>query len=90
MPCPFGRYWNLLGLCAVPIRSLLENERGAFGPDEVASVVTAFEMVLRKLKLVDRQDPAVLMVARTTLEIARQGETDPERLSSKVLSRMSV
>lgn len=73
----------------VPIRPLLESERGVFAPEEVASVVDAFEIVLRSLKLVDRKDPAVLRVAKITMEFAMQGEFDPARLSNMVLKRMS-
>jgi hypothetical protein len=77
------------GASVVPIRLLLESDRGAFNPEEVAFVVNAFEIVLRTLKLVDREDPAVLMVAKITMEVAKkQGEVDPERLSNIVLKRL--
>jgi hypothetical protein len=41
---------------------------------------TAFEEALRELKLVDRTDPATLLVAKRIIELAQQGERDPIRL----------
>jgi hypothetical protein len=62
----------------MPLLRLLENE--AFGPDEIAVMVTAFEEALRELRLTDREDPATLMVAQRIIESAKQGERDPARL----------
>jgi hypothetical protein len=45
----------------------------------------AFEDALKELGLVDRKDPFVLMVARTTIQVAKGGERDPKRLSDKVV-----
>jgi hypothetical protein len=73
----------------VPIQPLLASESGVFTPEEIASVAAGFESVLRSLKLVDRKDPMVLMVADLTLDIAKQGERDPARLSEMVLERLS-
>jgi hypothetical protein len=77
------------GASAVPITPLLKAEVGAFGPEEVASITNAFEMILRSLGLVNREDPVVLLVAKTTLEIAKDGECDPMRLSELVIKRMA-
>ena len=41
---------------------------------------TAFEDALRELGLVDRNDPATLMVARRIFELAERGERNPTRL----------
>ena len=41
---------------------------------------TAFEDALRELGLVDRNDPATLMVAQRIFELAKRGERDPTRL----------
>ena len=73
----------------MPIQPLLASESGVFTPEEIASVAAGFESVLRSLKLVDRKDPMVLMVADLTLDIAKQGERDPARLSEMVLERLS-
>jgi hypothetical protein len=67
----------------MPIRRLLNDH--AFGPDEIAALVTAFEDALRELQLVDRSDPATEMVAKKIIELAQRGERDPKRLSEEVL-----
>jgi hypothetical protein len=51
----------------------------------VAVITTAFEDTSNALGLVDRQDPAVTMVAKRMFELARGGETDPILLRDAVL-----
>ena len=63
----------------------LEGEGAVFGPEEIAGITAAFDDALKQLGLVDRKDPIVLVVARTTLELAKEGERDPKRLSDKVV-----
>jgi len=48
-------------------------------------ITAAFEDALKELGLVDRKDPVVLLVARTTIDVAKKGERDPKRLSDKVV-----
>ena len=69
----------------MPIRPLLEGERAVFGPEEIMGITAAFEDALKELGLVDRKDPVVLLVARTTIDVAKKGERDPKRLSDKVV-----
>jgi hypothetical protein len=73
----------------MPIRPLLEADPGRFGPEDTAAIVAAFEDILRHLRLVERDDPVVTMLAELTLEVARQGERDPARLRDEVLKLMS-
>jgi hypothetical protein len=68
----------------MPIRPLLEGE-AVFGPEDIAGITAAFDDALRQLGLVDRKDPIVLVVARTTIQLAREGERDPKSLSDKVV-----
>jgi len=42
---------------------------------------------LHTLRLADRNDPIVLMVAKKIIELARQGERNPERLRALVISQ---
>ena len=58
---------------------------GAFSPEEVAVLTTAFEDTLRALGLIDRKDPAVTIVAKRMFELAKGGETDPILLRDAVL-----
>jgi hypothetical protein len=55
----------------VPIRPLLRD--GHFTPEDITILVAAFDDTLQQLKLVDRKDPAVILVAERIIELARQG-----------------
>ena len=69
----------------MPLQSLLA-EHPVLAPEDIAVMTAAFEDTLRSLGLVDRADPAVTMVAKAILELARQGELDPARLRDKALT----
>jgi hypothetical protein len=69
----------------MPIRPLLEGEGAVFGPKDIAGITAAFDDALKQLGLVDRKDPIVMLVARTTIQLAKQGERDPKCLSDKVV-----
>ena len=71
------------GVAVMPIRPLLEGE--AFGPEDIAAISAAFEDALKELSLVDRKDPVVLLVARTTIQLAKTGERDRKRLTDRVV-----
>jgi hypothetical protein len=60
------------------IQELLKQQ--FFGPDEIKVLSAAFEEALRELGLVDRTDPATQLVAKRIIELAQQGERDPNRL----------
>jgi hypothetical protein len=62
----------------MPIYPLLKS--GVFGPDEIEVLSNAFEAALRELKLVDRTDPVAQWVAKRIIEMAVNGERDPDRL----------
>lgn len=72
----------------MPIHRLLEHH--AFGPDEIKVLTTAFESALRTLRLVDRTDPATEIVAKKIIELAQQGERDPERLRQRAVEALSA
>jgi hypothetical protein len=70
----------------VPIRALLENDyRSAFGPEDIANLAAAFEAALSKLGLVDREDPMTMSVAKLIIELAKNGERDPNKLCENAL-----
>jgi hypothetical protein len=77
----------------VPIQTLLriveseQPEGGIFAPDEIAVLTTAFEKALRDLRLKDRNDPIVEMVAKLVLELVRNGERDPNKVRSQILGK---
>jgi hypothetical protein len=71
----------------VPIRSLLFASE-AFTAKEIAAITSAFEDALNTLGLVDREDPAVTMVAERVIELASGGEHDPILLREAVLKSL--
>ena len=52
-------------------------------------MTATFDRLLGDFKLVDRDDPAVTMLAKLVIEIVRTGERDPERVRQEVLGRQS-
>jgi hypothetical protein len=67
----------------MPIKPLLAN--GAFSPEDVIMLTSAFEGSLRDLGLVDRKDPIVLSVAQLVIALAQGGERDPIKLRDRVV-----
>jgi hypothetical protein len=75
---------------AMPILALLEREqavsKGAvFNPEDLMAIVAAYESTLKRLGISDRKGPMALLVAEATLELAKEGERDPKRLSEMLL-----
>jgi hypothetical protein len=70
------------------IHQLFQNT--PFGPDEIAVLVAAYEVTLKKLGLVDRDDPITQMVARKIIELGQRGVRDPEQLSALAMSEMGL
>jgi hypothetical protein len=68
----------------MPIRPLLDG--GAFSPEDVTALIAAFEDSLRALGLVDRKDPAVVLVAKRIIELAKTGERNPGVLRDQTLA----
>ena len=60
-----------------------------FGPDEIKVLTTAYEEVLRTLRLENRADPATEMIAKKIIELARRGERDPVRLREHAIRSLS-
>ena len=68
----------------MPIRFFLEPDH-AFSPDEVKSLVEAFEDTLRALSVTNREDPLTTRVAKVIIGLAKDGERDPARLRDLAL-----
>jgi hypothetical protein len=72
----------------MPIHVLLEQEQAqegaVFGPEDL-TVIAAYELALTRLKVDDRKAPMATLVAKTVIQIAKEGERDPERLSERVI-----
>jgi len=70
----------------MPISVAVKCDQETFGPDAIAVLAVALEDTLRQLRLVDRNDPAVTMVAKTIIELAKLGERDPIRLRDQAVN----
>lgn len=73
----------------MPIRALLDEaqraEGAVFNPEDLMAIVAAYERALERLNIADRKGPLALLVAKTTLQMAKEGELDPKRLSERVI-----
>jgi hypothetical protein len=71
----------------VPIRHLLElqAEEAAFGPEDIKAIIAGYETALRRLKVDDRTSAMAVLVAKSTIQIAKEGERDPNRLCERVI-----
>jgi hypothetical protein len=71
----------------MPIRLLLEHDH-LFEPEEIDSLVLAFENTLRVLGLTNREDPLTVAVAKLIIQLAKDDERDPGRLRDGVLEAL--
>jgi len=69
----------------LPISAPNEYGQEVFGPDTIAALATALEDALHQLRLTDRNDPAVTMLAKRIIELAKRGERDPIRLCEQAV-----
>jgi hypothetical protein len=79
----------LVGFAGMPIHALLEQEQtqegAVFSPEDLTAIIAAYELALTRLKVDDRKAPMATLVAKTVIQIAKEGERDPERLSERVI-----
>lgn len=60
----------------------------AFGPQEIARLVAAYEATLRTLGLRDRSDPITQLVAEKIIAIGRLGIEDPAEISKLAVKEL--
>jgi hypothetical protein len=82
-----GIDWPLKPRCRSMLTRLLEDT--AFGPDEIAIMVMAYEMGLTQINASGDNDPTAETLAQTIVMLAKQGERDPVRLEQRAISIMS-
>jgi hypothetical protein len=70
----------------VPIDRFLQEP---FHQEAITAMAAAFEDTLRELKLTDRDDPLVEIVARIIIECAQQGNRDPIDMRDCALKAIS-
>jgi hypothetical protein len=67
----------------MPIRGALQDQ--AFSAEEISALSRIFEECLTALRLVDRNDPVVSLVAARIVELARPGKIEAAALRDAVL-----
>jgi hypothetical protein len=72
----------------MPIYRLLQNS--PLGPEEIAVLTEAYEAILRKLKLVDRNDPITEILARKIIELGQRGVSQAEQLIELAMKELGI
>jgi hypothetical protein len=72
----------------MPIYRLLQNS--PLGPDEITILTDAYERTLRKLSLVDRNDPVTELIARKVIELGQRGVREAKQLSELAIKELGV
>jgi hypothetical protein len=70
----------------MPMRPFLDGH--AFEPEAITSMGEALAGALAALGLKDKDDDLTIIVAKKIIELARNGEHDPQRLKSAVLKSL--
>ena len=63
---------------------------GTFGPDEIETMVAAYEGAVTDLELIDRNDPLTELIARSIVNVTATGERDPETIKKRALNALGV
>ena len=82
------RMWNRLAVEAEVSEAMLTRflEGAAFGPDDIAIMVVAYEVGLTQI---NASGPTAETLAQTIVMLAKQGERDPVRLEQRAIEIMS-
>lgn len=65
-------------------------ESFAFGPEEIQSVVKAYDDALAALGLARCDDPATRLLAKKIIEVARAGERDPIKIRRRAIEKLGT
>jgi hypothetical protein len=72
----------------MPIADLLQKEQAAgavFGPEDIKALTAAFEEAVKRLSVTDRQSAMATLVAQKIIQLAKEGERNPTRLTENVI-----
>jgi hypothetical protein len=83
--------WNRLAVEAEVSQAILDRFFGgaAFGPDEIAIMVAAYDAGLQQISVRDQNYPSAETLAQTIVMLAKRGERDPNRLRERAMEIMS-
>src|SRR4051794_1380957 len=73
-------------LLVMPLTRFLQNT--AFGPEEIALLVAAYNAALHELGQAAQSDPVTEIVAKKIIEFAKQGERDPNQLRKRAVEAL--
>jgi hypothetical protein len=68
--------------------SIIRAQSASFGPEVISAMAEAYHAALRELGLSESDDAATRTVAKRVVELAAQGERDPERLKTATLEAL--
>ena len=85
------RMWNRLAVEAEVSQAMLSRFLGgaAFGPDEIAIMVAAYDAGLKQINVGGQNDIVAESLAQTIVMLAKRGERDPNRLRQRAMEIMS-
>jgi hypothetical protein len=66
-----------------------ELRQHSFTPEQLEGVRIAFVTALHELGLIERDDPIVRLVAKTIVEVASAGESNPEAIRRHALKQLT-
>jgi hypothetical protein len=72
----------------MPINRLLKGKE--LNPDDVELLTVAFNLALRELRLVDRNDPVCDIVDPNVVEIGTKDTRDPQEIASRTVKQIGV
>jgi len=72
----------------MPIDRLMRSSK--LDPDEVELLNRAFDLALRSLGLVDRNDPMTELVAEKVIEVRELGVNDPAEIADIAVRRIGT
>jgi len=64
--------------------------KSPLGPEEIETLVAAYEHTLRVLRLVERSDPITELVAKNIIEVAQTGLKDPAKISAQAIKELGI
>lgn len=70
----------------MPINRLLKDSGRT--PKEIEVLNKAFDLALRLLSVLDRDDPLCMMVARKIIEVRATGISEPRKIAELAVGRM--
>ena len=63
---------------------------GAFGPEEIEVMKSAYEAALIDLGVTDRNDPITELIAKAIVNVTATGERNPKQVRDRALNALGV